>query len=157
MPKSPERTKVSNAPETVSVLSFGNNAVTPKTIWEVSSIFLRARADESAMYRRLLACFGAREAQNSASPGNANGLTRLASSRVSLLSRSARLRALASRARTRFGNPRLRQNAGARAERGAPCSGLASNERRQSVVDLGQARTTNRWRETRCVICAWYI
>jgi hypothetical protein len=43
------------------------------------------------------------EAHGCASAGNANELTRLASSSVSLLSRSSRLRALAARARTKFG------------------------------------------------------
>ena len=63
------------------------------------------------MCPRCWALFLMTEAHNSASSGNANGLTRLASSNASRLSRSSRLCAFPARARTKFGNPGWRQNA----------------------------------------------
>jgi hypothetical protein len=74
-------------------------------------LFLPWSASESAVCPDARTFLLETEAHSSASSGNANGLTRLASSRVSLLFRSSPFRALAARARTRFGNPNTRQNA----------------------------------------------
>ena len=70
------------------------------------SVFLCWSASESVLCPGALRFLPATEAHSSASSGNAHGLARIASSRVFLLSRSSRLRALAALARTRFGNRR---------------------------------------------------